>query len=50
MYGPKGFYELKGPPVQAWIAPHAHDQVVWRRLWDISEQLTGLTLPLPSAA
>ncbi|OED00290.1 MULTISPECIES: oxidoreductase [unclassified Rhizobium] len=41
MYGPNGFYELKGPPVRAKIAAHARDQAVWRRLWDVSEQLTG---------
>ncbi|GES42819.1 dehydrogenase [Rhizobium dioscoreae] len=41
MYGPNGFYELKGPPVRAKIAAHARDQAIWRRLWDVSEQLTG---------
>ena len=41
MYGPSGFSELKGPPVRAKIAPHALDQTTWRRLWDVSEQLTG---------
>ncbi len=41
MYGPDGFYELKGPPVRAKIASHARDQAIWRRLWDISEQLTA---------
>ncbi|NLR98816.1 SDR family oxidoreductase [Rhizobium sp. P38BS-XIX] len=48
MYGPNGFYELKGPPVRSRIAPHTRDPAVWRRLWDISEQLTGLTLPSPA--
>lgn len=42
MYGPSGFYELKGPPAQAKIAARARDQATWRRLWDVSEQLTGL--------
>ncbi|WP_112609440.1 oxidoreductase [Rhizobium sp. WW22] len=41
MYGPNGFYELKGPPVRAKIVAHAHDRAIWRRLWDISEQMTG---------
>ncbi|MDE1991533.1 MAG: SDR family oxidoreductase [Rhizobiaceae bacterium] len=47
MYGPAGFYELKGPPVRAKILPHAEDRAAWRRLWDVSEQLTGLKLPQP---
>lgn len=50
MYGPNGFYELKGPPARAKIAAHARDPAIWRRLWDISEQLTGLRLPLPATA
>jgi NAD(P)-dependent dehydrogenase (short-subunit alcohol dehydrogenase family) len=43
MYGPNGFYELKGPPTLAKIVPRALDQNTWRRLWEISEQLTGVT-------
>lgn len=50
MYGPNGFYELKGPPVRAKIAAHARDPAIWRRLWDVSEQLTGLKVPLPATA
>ncbi len=50
MYGPGGFYELKGPPVRAKIASHARDKALWRRLWDVSEQLTGLQTPLPATA
>jgi NAD(P)-dependent dehydrogenase (short-subunit alcohol dehydrogenase family) len=50
MYGPSGFYELKGPPVRAKIASHARDQAIRRRLWDVSEQLTGLKISLPAMA
>lgn len=50
MYGPSGFYELKGPPVRAKIAASARDPAIWRRLWDVSEQLTGLKMPLPATA
>ena len=50
MYGPNGFYELKGPPVRAKIAAHARDPAIWRRLWDVSEQLTGLKMPRPATA
>lgn len=48
MYGPNGFYELKGPPVRSKIAAHARDPAIWRRLWDVSQQLTGLKMPLPA--
>ncbi|MBB5575109.1 MULTISPECIES: SDR family oxidoreductase [Rhizobium] len=50
MYGPNGFYELKGPPVRAKIVPYAQNKAVWRRLWEVSEQLTGLRMPLPVMA
>ena len=44
MYGPDGFYELKGSPALAKIVPAAQDKAVWRRLWQVSEYLTGLSL------
>ncbi|MFS8111408.1 SDR family oxidoreductase [Rhizobium jaguaris] len=50
MYGPNGFYELKGPPVRAKIVPYAQDKAIWRRLWEVSEQLTGLRMPAPVIA
>jgi hypothetical protein len=50
MYGPNGFYELKGPPVRAKIAPSARNKVIWRRLWEVSEQLTGLEMPASAVA
>jgi NAD(P)-dependent dehydrogenase (short-subunit alcohol dehydrogenase family) len=40
-YGPDGFYELKGAPAPAKIAKQALDEQAWRRLWDVSEQITG---------
>jgi NAD(P)-dependent dehydrogenase (short-subunit alcohol dehydrogenase family) len=44
-YGPNGFYELKGPVAPAKVFPQATDQAVARRLWAVSEQLTGVTWP-----
>jgi NAD(P)-dependent dehydrogenase (short-subunit alcohol dehydrogenase family) len=41
-YGPKGFYELKGPVAPAFVAARAKDEVVARRLWEVSERLTGV--------
>jgi hypothetical protein len=41
-YGPKGFYELKGPPAAAYVAPQAKDAGAAKRLWEVSERLTGI--------
>ncbi len=43
MYGPDGFYEMKGPPHRARILDHALDRDVAARLWEVSEQLTGVS-------
>jgi NAD(P)-dependent dehydrogenase (short-subunit alcohol dehydrogenase family) len=41
-YGPNGFYELKGPPASSFVAKQAKDLAAARRLWEISEKLTGV--------
>ena len=41
-YGPRGFGEMKGPPVRAAIPAHAFDEAVAARLWQESERLTGV--------
>ncbi len=41
-YGPNGFYELKGTVAPAKIFPQAKDEAVARKLWEVSEQLTGV--------
>jgi NAD(P)-dependent dehydrogenase (short-subunit alcohol dehydrogenase family) len=41
--GPQGVMELKGPPGAAKIMPQAQHQSVARKLWDLSEALTGVT-------
>lgn len=41
-YGPDGFYELKGHPKPARVAPQATDVDAARRLWDLSVSLTGV--------
>ncbi len=40
-YGPTGFNEMKGDPGKAKVAPQAHDKEVAKRLWEVSEKLTG---------
>ena len=50
-YGPRGFYELKGPPVPAKIMPQAKDAAVAARLWAVSAALTGVSFEqVPAAA
>ena len=44
-YGPNGFYEIKGAVAPAHVAAKAKDEVVARRLWEASEQLTGVRWP-----
>lgn len=47
-YGPKGFQEIRGQVGVAATPPAALDTTVGRRLWDISEQLAGVTFPATS--
>jgi NAD(P)-dependent dehydrogenase (short-subunit alcohol dehydrogenase family) len=42
-YGPNGRFELIGTPGPARSSKLAHDKAVAQRLWDVSEQLTGVT-------
>jgi len=41
-YGPGGFHEYTGYPVRVRSTAAAHDPAAQQRLWDISEQLTGV--------
>lgn len=42
-YGPDGFYELRGNPKLAHVPKRALSEADSRRLWEISETLTGVT-------
>ncbi len=44
--GPGGFQGMRGYPAAAGRTPAAADTDVARRLWDVSEELTGVTFPL----
>jgi NAD(P)-dependent dehydrogenase (short-subunit alcohol dehydrogenase family) len=44
--GPSGFMESRGAPKLVGRASAAQDMDVARRLWGVSEQLTGVTFPL----
>jgi NAD(P)-dependent dehydrogenase (short-subunit alcohol dehydrogenase family) len=41
-YGPDGIAEIKGTPVEVKPKPHALDAAAGRRLWEVSETLTGV--------
>jgi NAD(P)-dependent dehydrogenase (short-subunit alcohol dehydrogenase family) len=42
-YGPSGFMESKGAPVEVGMSKRASDGATARRLWTVSEELTGVT-------
>jgi NAD(P)-dependent dehydrogenase (short-subunit alcohol dehydrogenase family) len=42
-YGPTGTFELIGVPGHAHSSKLAQDKAVAQRLWDVSQQLTGVT-------
>jgi NAD(P)-dependent dehydrogenase (short-subunit alcohol dehydrogenase family) len=48
--GPDGFFEQRGHPTR--VVPHraAQDENVARRLWEVSEQMTGVRFDLAGAA
>ena len=48
-YGPGGFAEMRGYPAEVQPATAARDEETARRLWDISQQLTGVTWNLQPA-
>jgi NAD(P)-dependent dehydrogenase (short-subunit alcohol dehydrogenase family) len=45
-YGPSGFLELGGSPEVVASNKRSHDVDVQRRLWTLSEELTGVTFPV----
>jgi NAD(P)-dependent dehydrogenase (short-subunit alcohol dehydrogenase family) len=45
-YGPGGFLGLRGYPKLVASSRRSHDEAVQRRLWAVSEELTGVTFPV----
>lgn len=45
--GPGGFAELWGSPKRVGSSQSARDEASARRLWEVSERLTGVRMPLP---
>jgi NAD(P)-dependent dehydrogenase (short-subunit alcohol dehydrogenase family) len=40
--GPNGLRQVRGHPEVVTAAARAYDDAVWRRLWEVSEELTGV--------
>ncbi len=47
-YGPDGFNEMRGDPTKVDPTARAQDQETGKRLWTVSEELTGVSYALPS--
>ena len=45
-YGPDGFGETEGHPKVVESSAQSHDEDMQRRLWTVSEELTGVTYPV----
>jgi NAD(P)-dependent dehydrogenase (short-subunit alcohol dehydrogenase family) len=45
-YGPRGFLGARGYPAQAHSSRRSRDTAIQRRLWTVSEELTGVTFPV----
>ncbi|MFD5843068.1 oxidoreductase [Streptomyces chartreusis] len=48
--GPDGMFEMRGAPTLVGRSPAAGDPAVARRLWSVSEELTGVTFPEPATS
>jgi len=47
--GPGGLFEQRGHPARVDSAPASKDEEAARRLWDVSEELTGVRFSIPAA-
>jgi NAD(P)-dependent dehydrogenase (short-subunit alcohol dehydrogenase family) len=45
-YGPAGLFGARGYPELAQSSERSHDTAIQRRLWTVSEELTGVTFPI----
>jgi NAD(P)-dependent dehydrogenase (short-subunit alcohol dehydrogenase family) len=45
-YGPDGFAEQRGYPKLVESSAQSHDEELQRRLWSVSEELTGVSFPV----
>lgn len=45
-YGPDGFRQMRGYPVEVRAEQQAYDEVIAAKLWQVSEEMTGVVYPL----
>jgi hypothetical protein len=45
-YGPGGLFGARGYPEPARSSRQSRDTAIQRRLWTVSEELTGVTFPV----
>jgi NAD(P)-dependent dehydrogenase (short-subunit alcohol dehydrogenase family) len=48
-YGPNGFRQMRGYPVEVRAETQAYDETLAARLWQVSEDLTGVAFPFQSS-
>jgi len=48
-YGPSGFIDMRGPPERQASTEASYDREAARRLWSLSEELTGVEYDLPAS-
>jgi NAD(P)-dependent dehydrogenase (short-subunit alcohol dehydrogenase family) len=41
-FGPKGFLEMRGSPKRVQSTPRSHDLELAKKLWNVSETMTGI--------
>jgi hypothetical protein len=46
-YGPNGFRQMRGYPVEVRAEAQAYDESLAEKLWQVSEELTRVRYPLP---
>ncbi|WP_345803144.1 SDR family oxidoreductase [Microbacterium sp. AZCO] len=46
LYGPKGLGHLGGPPAEQPVFTRLRDDAAARRIWELSERLTGIRVPV----
>jgi NAD(P)-dependent dehydrogenase (short-subunit alcohol dehydrogenase family) len=49
-FGPDGLFEMRGAPVRVGTTRRAKDPAAARRLWEVSEQRTGVRYPFEQAS
>jgi NAD(P)-dependent dehydrogenase (short-subunit alcohol dehydrogenase family) len=49
-YGPDGWRQMRGYPVEVRAESQAYDENLAAQLWDVSEKLTGVRYPLPAGS